>query len=281
MLLENCCYGRYEMLVLNMVRQGLFGDVVHCAGGYLHDLRDEIAFGEENRHYRLRNYLHRNCENYPTHELGPIAKVLNINRGNRMVTLTSMASCSRGMHEFIRNNDKANKELLNTPFNQGDIVSTMIRCANGETIHLTLDTTLPRSYCRGFTVRGTRGMYQEENNTIYLDEMNEHFNARALWDNADKFFEKYEHPVWNDFLHNGVKGGHGGMDFLVYDAFVKAVLNGTQMPIDVYDAAAWMCITPLSEQSIQMGSMPVAIPDFTNGRYCNRTDKVEGPYALD
>jgi Oxidoreductase family, NAD-binding Rossmann fold. len=101
MLLENCCYGRIELMVLNMVKKGLFGEIVHCEGGYHHDLRYEITNGRENRHYRLVNYMHRNCENYPTHELGPIAKILNINRGNRMLSLTSMASKARGLHEYI------------------------------------------------------------------------------------------------------------------------------------------------------------------------------------
>ncbi|MDP4119330.1 MAG: Gfo/Idh/MocA family oxidoreductase, partial [Bacillota bacterium] len=101
MMLENCCYGRRELMVLNMVKQGLFGEIVHCEGGYRHDLRDEVSTGKEKRHYRLVNYLNRNCENYPTHELGPIAKVLNINRGNRMLSLNSTSSKSAGLHQYI------------------------------------------------------------------------------------------------------------------------------------------------------------------------------------
>ena len=134
MFLENCCFGRRELMVLNMVDQGVLGEVVHCAGGYQHDLRDEIAFGKENRHYRLRNYLSRNCENYPTHDLGPIAKILNINHGNRMLTLSSFASKSAGLHEFILQNKSDDEELKQAHFAQGDIITTMIRCANGETI---------------------------------------------------------------------------------------------------------------------------------------------------
>lgn len=144
MLLENCCYGRRELMVRNMVELGVLGEVVHCAGGYMHDLREEVAFGKERRHYRLRNYINRNCENYPTHELGPIAKVLGINRGNRMVSLVSMASKARGLHEYIMQKKSDDAELVGTHFNQGDIVSTIIKCAGGETITLSLDTTLPR-----------------------------------------------------------------------------------------------------------------------------------------
>ena len=271
MLLENCCYGRMELLVANMVKQGLFGDIVHCEGGYRHDLRSEIAFGKENRHYRLRNYLSRCCENYPTHELGPIAQLLNINRGNRMVYLTSMASSAMGMHEYIKNTPNADQSLLNKPFAQGDVVTTVIKCAGGQTITLTLDTTLPRAYSRQYTVQGTRGMYMEDNQSIYLDsEHGEkmHFNWKPQWNNAkDVYLEKYEHPIWKKFLEDGVRGGHGGMDYLVYNEFVQAVYENKPMPIDVYDMAAWMCISTLSEESIQKGSAPVAIPDFTNGRW--------------
>ena len=130
MFLENCCFGRREMMALNMVRKGLFGEVVHCAGGYQHDLRDEISFGRENRHYRLRNYLNRNCENYPTHDLGPIAKVLNINRGNRMLTLASTASKAAGLRDYIRENKSEDEFLKNQTFAQGDVVTTVSTTEN-------------------------------------------------------------------------------------------------------------------------------------------------------
>lgn len=136
---------------------------------YKHDLRKEVAFGKENRHYRLNNYIHRNAENYPTHELGPIARILHINRGNRMVTLTSVASKSMGLKEYIKDKKPEDETLNNTDFCQGDVVNTIITCANGETILLTLDTTLPRYYSRGFTVQGTKGMYMEDNKSLFID----------------------------------------------------------------------------------------------------------------
>ena len=138
MLLENCCYGDKELTLLNMIRQGVFGTVVHCAGAYAHDLRDEIGMGDVNRHYRQRHFLHRNGELYPTHELGPIANYLNINRGNRMTALTSMASKACGLHEWLGEH-RADTKLSQAQVNEGDIVTTMIRCANGETILLTHD----------------------------------------------------------------------------------------------------------------------------------------------
>ncbi|BFH60776.1 Gfo/Idh/MocA family protein [Paenibacillus azoreducens] len=272
MIMENCCYGRDEMMVLNMVKQGLFGEIVHCAGGYHHDLRDEIAYGRENRHYRLDNYIHRNCENYPTHEIGPIARVLNINHGNRMVSLVSMASKSKGMQEYIRNQKSNDTELMQTEFMQGDIVTTIIKCAHGETITITLDTTLPRYYSRGFTVRGTKGMYIEENQSIFMDGTHDelHFDWKEQWGNVEQFREQYDHPVWKKFMQEGVKGGHGGMDWLVFADFFDCVRKGTNTPLDVYDMATWMCISTLSEESIALGGHPVAIPDFTNGKWITR-----------
>jgi len=281
MMLENCCYGRDELMVLNMVRKGIFGEIVHCQGGYRHDLRNEITYGRENRHYRLNNYMHRNCENYPTHELGPIAKILNINRGNRMLTLTSMASKARGLHEYILKNEGPQHDLANYQFAQGDVVTTTILCAHGETIVLTLDTTLPRAYSRGFHVQGTKAMYMEDNNSIFIDGVhNEYdFNWKAQWNNFEQYREKYEHPLWRNYKP-GEDAGHGGMDTLVLMAFFDSVRRQVQTPIDVYDMASWMSITALSEQSIAMGGHPVAIPDFTNGKWLNREPEPEGPYCL-
>lgn len=273
MLLENCVYGRDEMLVSHMRDLGLLGRIVHCEGGYKHDLREEISFGKENRHYRLNNYIHRNTENYPTHELGPIAKLLGINRGNRMLTLTSVASGSFGLKEYIKENKKDDEVLAHTTFNQADIVNTVIKCANGETILLSLDTTLPRYYSRGYTIHGTKGMYTEDNRSIFLDADHKdanHFDWRENWNNVEKYREKYEHPLWKKYLESGVKKGHDGMDYLVFSDFIDCVLNKTEPAIDVYDMAAWMCISVLAEESIQMGGAPVAIPDFTNGAWINR-----------
>ena len=158
MMLENCCYNKEELTILNMIKKGLFGEIVHCEGGYRHDLRDEVALGNINRHYRLRNYLSRNAEVYPTHELGPIAKYININRGNRMLYLVSMASKSRGVTDWIKKNKGEDFENANADFALGDIVITLIKCANGETITLTHDTSLPRPYSRGNLVQGTNGI---------------------------------------------------------------------------------------------------------------------------
>jgi hypothetical protein len=282
MMLENCCYGKYELMVLNMVRKGMFGTVVHCAGGYHHDLRKEIAFGKENRHYRLQNYLTRNCENYPTHELGPISKILNINRGNKMNSLVSVSSKANGMREYIKENKSGDEDLVNAEFTQGDIVITTIKCENGETIVLTLDTTLPRHYSRGFTVRGTKAMYQEEANILFLDKKHQiyDFYSRPLWNNGKKYARKYAHTIWKQYRKEGIRGGHGGMDYLVLRAFFESVHAKGETPIDVYDTVSWMCITALSEKSIKE-EIVVEVPDFTRGKWKNREEVPQGKYALD
>ena len=274
MFMENCCFGKDELLATAMVRAGLFGDVVHCHGAYAHYLCDEIAGGEKNRHYRLRNYLIRNCENYPTHELGPIAKVLNINRGNRMVSLVSIASRAAGMEDHISQNAEKYPDLVGKKFMQGDIVNTIITCADGSTISLKLDTTLPRSYSREFTVRGTRGMYEQNTNTVYLAGQPESFEPVHFYknniDNAKAYEEKYLPKVWKEISEEEIRAGHGGMDHIQFRVFVDCLKEGREMPIDIYDAAAWMAITVLSEASIAQGGMPQAIPDFTNGAWVRR-----------
>lgn len=275
MLLENCCFGKREMMAIEMVKRGLFGEIVHCSGGYCHDLRDEIAFGKENRHYRLKQYTYRNCENYPTHEIGPIAKLLNINTGNRFVSLTSTSSKACGMRDYIKNHKADDEELLNTVFNQGDIVNTVIKCANGETVAITLDTTLPRFYSRGFTVRGTLGMYQEDTDSVLVDGDERYKDNHFDWiskhiHNAEEYEKEYMHPVWQKYIEEGVQGTHDGMDYLEFTHFFRCLRENKPMPIDVYDAATWMAITALSQQSIDSGSAPVAFPDFTKGKWTLR-----------
>lgn len=276
MMLENCCYGREEMAILNMIKQGLFGELIHCQGGYEHDLRAEISLGTENRHYRFKNYQHRNGEIYPTHEIGPIAKYLNINRGNRFVTLTSMASKARGVHNWIVQNKGADHEHSEINFEQGDVVTTMIKCAHGETVFIIHDTSLPRPYSRGGRVQGTKAIWMEDNKSIHIDGVSEPHK----WESFDNYIEKYEHPLWKEYKIAGIKGGHDGMDYLVLRAFIESVKNNKPTPIDVYDTATWMAVTCLSEQSIAMGSMPVTFPDFTCGKWIRREAEAPSKYGL-
>ena len=285
MMLENCCYGRREMMVLNMVKQGLFGELVHCTGAYAHYL-NEVEFFEEIHknpgkekvdHYRLRHYIEGNRENYPTHEFGPLSKILGINRGNRPIRLSSFASKSVGIKDYSKTKFGDDFEYSKIDYNQGDIINTIITCANGETVALCLDTTLPRAYySRNFSVRGTKGMSSEERKVIFLEGMKE-----EIENNETEMSKKYDHPLHVEYESLGTRGGHGGMDWLVCRAFVEAVKNGTDTPIDAYDTATWLAIGVLSEQSIKEGGMPVEFPDFTNGKWKTRGPAVNSKYYLD
>lgn len=283
MMLENCCYGEYELAVLRMVREGIFGEVVHCSGGYKHDIRDEIAFGNKNKHYRLNEYINRNCENYPTHEIGPISKILDITYGNRMVSLTSTASKACGLKNYVNTRKEKFediKALENQDFKQGDIVNTIIKCENGETISITLDTTLPRVYSRGFEVRGTRAMFSEDEKRLILDKEDTKISVSKKSLRYTR--RKYGHPIWKYFKTEGIRGGHGGMDWLVLEAFFESVRAGDgNTPIDVYEAATWMVITALSNKSIENGSIPVEFPDFTKGEWKTRKQKGKGLFFLE
>jgi predicted dehydrogenase len=276
MLLENCCYGREEMAILNMVKQDMFGELIHCQCGYEHDLRSEITRGTENRHYRLNNFTYRNADLYPTHGVGPMAKLLNINKGNRFLSLVSMSSKARGLHDYAVNQLGAEHSQFGTEFAQGDITTTMIKCARGETMLLTHDCSLPRPYSRAQRVQGTRGIWMEDKNALHFDDF-----EGERWAPMEEYLESHDHPVWKDFVNDGVRGGHGGMDYLVQRSFIEAIQAGRQTPIDVYDSVAWMAITALSEDSIACGSAPVAFPDFTNGKWMRNRPEADCYWSLD
>ena len=281
MMLENCCYGRFEMMGLRLAREGLFGDIVHCTGAYGHHLPDVELFAFENRpypHYRINSYINRNCEQYPTHALGPIAKVLNINRGNRFMTISSFASKSGALKAAEKRILGEDNKYSACNYKQGDIITSVITCANGETIQLSLDTTAPRPYySRDFGIRGTIGMMSEERHTVFFQGMEE-----PTENNMNEMYEKYAHPLHREFHSLGEKGGHGGMDWLVARAFIESVKAGVNTPIDAYDTVALMAIASLSEMSIEKGGAPISFPDFTKGRWMDKKpiDTV-GKYSLE
>ena len=265
MFLENACYHRIKLLALNMKRAGCFGELVHCEGGYRHDLRKQICTGPETGHYRTTEYIYRNGENYPTHEIGPIAKLLDINCGNRFTSLYTIGSKSVGLSHYIA--DRGIEGMRDVRFHQSDVVSTLIKCQNGETVFIALDTSLPRYYSRGFVAEGTKGMISEDVNAVFLDTRDDKHDT---WDkftgNLDEYYARYEHPLWQKENPNDA---HGGIDTLVFDDFFRALAEGEDMPIDVYDMATWMVITVLSEESMATGNA-VAFPDFTDGKWTIR-----------
>jgi len=276
MLMENCCYNREEMTVLNMIKKGLFGELIHCQGGYQHDLRG-VADSMKRDHERAWHYLHRNAELYPTHELGPIMTYLDINRGNRLMSLSSMATKSRGLKKYINDKCGPDHPLANADFKLGDIITTSIRCANGETIVLTHDTSSPRPYSRGGRVQGTNGLWMEDLHGLHIEGRTQ----GEVYEPMSNYWDEFEHPLWKKTKAADFKGGHGGMDWLVMRAFLEAVRRKIQTPIDVYDSATMMAVAILSEESISTGSAPVAIPDFTDGMWLKREPGPKSIFSLE
>lgn len=283
MFLENVCYRRDVMAVMQMVREGLFGELMHLEGGYQHDLRgvkfndgitaynSGVEFGEKGfseAKWRTKHSVHRNGDLYPTHGIGPIAMMSNINRGNRLMYLTSTASKARGLHEYLVNHPKGGPEHPNAKvlFNLGDIVTTVLKTSNGETMLLSHDTGLPRPYSLGFRVQGTKGIWMDVNQSLHLEGK----SKSHAWEDAQTWLDQYDHPLWKRYGSDAKTAGHGGMDFFVFHHFVESAKRGIPPQLDVYDAATWLAITPLSEASIATGSTPQAFPDFTRGRWTDR-----------
>ena len=284
--LENVCYRRDIMAVHNMVKKGLFGEILHLQGGYQHDLRGVLfndgvtaynsgvefgAKGYSEAKWRTQHYIDRNGENYPTHGLGPVATMIDMNRGNRLTGLSSVSTKARGLHRYIVQHPKGGSDHPNAKikFKQGDITTTQIQTANGETIVLTLDTSSPRPYNLGFRVQGTNGLWQD-NHEGGFSEGQIHFEDKSPkhgWENPEKYMQEHDHPLWKQYENDAKESGHGGMDFFVDNAFIECIKRNQPFPLDVYDLATWYAITPLSEKSIMEGGQLQHIPDFTRGKW--------------
>jgi len=281
MMLENVCYRRDVMAVLNMVRQGIFGEIIHLQAGYQHNLC-KVKFNDGQNAYghgcefgdkawtearwRTHHSVYRNGDLYPTHGIGPVANCININRGNRFLKLNSFSSKARGLHNHIVKECGADHPNAKVVFKLGDMVTTNISCANGETILLQHDTNLPRPYSLGFRVQGTEGLWMDVNKSLMLEGK----TKPDSWEDQKEWFENYDHPLWKKYSQDAEGAGHGGMDFFVLNAFIESIKRKTATPLDVYDAATWSAITPLSEKSIELGNETVEFPDFTGGQWMYR-----------
>jgi len=264
-MLENCCYGRTEMMVLNMVRQGLLGELIHGEAGYMHELREdrELLGADQEVRWRLEHMIHRDGNLYPTHGLGPVAQCMNINRGDQFDYLVSMSSLSRGLNVHYASRFGAKHPLATRKYKLGDVNTTMIRTKLGRTITVGHDTQLPRPYTRINMVQGTHGIVQGYPDQIAL-ESNSHGHS---WEPIDKFQSKYEHPLWKKLIKEAQGKGHGGMDFMEIHRLIECLTSGTEPDMDVYDAAAWSAIADLSERSVAKRSQTIDVPDFTRGRW--------------
>ena len=279
MILENVCYYRPVMALLNMVRQGVFGELLHCQCGYQHDLREVkfndgkqaygggVEFGEKGfseAKWRTQHSVDRNGDLYPTHGVGPISTMLDINRGNKFNHLTSTATKSRGLHNYIVKHGGKDHPNAKIEFNLGDIVTTVIKCQNGESVVVSHDTNSPRPYSLNFRVQGTNGIWMGDNYSIYLEDKSPNPHE---WEPFDPYLKKYDHSLWKKFENDADGAGHGGIDFFIVRAFVESIKRGIKPPIDVYDAVSMSVISPLSEKSISNGSTSVEFPDFTRGKW--------------
>lgn len=271
MMLENCCYDFFELLTLNMARQGFFGEIVHAEGAYIHDIFDSL-FQKDKRFelWRLKENL-RNGNLYPTHGLGPVAQVLDINRGDKMDYLVSMSSNDFMLQAKAKESaekDPYFKQYTDKSF-RGNMNTTTIRTSKGRTIMLQHDVSSPRPYSRLHTISGTKGAAQkyplpEDGNQGRISQGHE-------WLKASDFKEleaKYQPEIVKRVGELAKKvGGHGGMDFLMDWRLIDCLRNGLPLDQDVYDAASWSVIAPLSEWSVAHRSNSIDIPDFTNGSW--------------
>jgi predicted dehydrogenase len=282
MMLENVCYRRDVMAVLNMARKDMFGQITYAECGYQHDLREVIfndgvhmmggglEFGDKGineAHWRTQSYIDRNADLYPTHGIGPVSQVLNITRGNQFAYLTSMSSPSASLHQYILDQGGPLHHNAGVKFKCGDVVTTLIKCTNGEMVKMTFDTCSPRPYSLGFRIQGTEGIWTDEAQGIYFQKLApEHHQYEGI----EKYIKQYDHPYWAKYGHLAEGSGHGGMDYFIIREFVECVRYKKPFLMDVYDAATWSVMGPLSQHSIAQNSAPVAIPDFTRGKWKTR-----------
>lgn len=261
MILENCCYGPSELMVLNMVRQGLFGDLLHGECGYLHDLRAELFSHKGEGLWRTAEHIHRNGNLYPTHGLGPVAHYMNINRGDRFDYLVSMSSPSMGLQQYAAEHLQADDPWRKTNFSEGDMNTSLIKTIKGRTIMIQHDTSNGRPYSRINALLGTRGLFRGYPDRIYLDGK----SPLDKYQSPDDY-KQYVHPLWKRLQAAALKaGGHGGMDFVLNWRLIDCLRNGLPLDIDVYDTASWSSVSALSEKSVANRSQAVNFPDFTRG----------------
>ncbi|MDZ7315494.1 MAG: Gfo/Idh/MocA family oxidoreductase [candidate division KSB1 bacterium] len=267
-MMENCCYDREEMMILNMVRQGVLGELLHAECGYLHDLR-ALKFDFESKGealWRTAHSIKRNGNLYPTHGLGPVAQCMNINRGDQFDYLVSVSCLSRGLNLYAAKKFGPDSEWAKKSYALGDVNTSIIKTKLGRTIIVIHDTSTPRPYSRINMVQGTRGIVQKWPNRIYIEDIIPLDECEDL----EKYYPQYEHPLWSAKAEEARGAGHGGMDYIEDYRLIQCLLKGEPPDMDVYDAAAWSAVAPLSELSVANGSRPVEFPDFTRGAWKER-----------
>jgi hypothetical protein len=262
-MMENCNYDRRELLFLNLVRKGFFGELIHAECGYLHDLRNYKVGDLYEGQWRIQHSIKRDGNLYPTHGLGPVAQCMNINRGNQFDYLVSMSSKSRGLNLYAQEKLGADHPFARQKYALGDVNVSLVKNCDGSSITLYHDTNLPRPYSRINCIQGTKGIAQGYPDRIHLEDR----SPAHEWETLDTYFEEFEHPLWKKLSEQASWAGHGGMDYIEDYRLIESLRSGTPMDMDVYDAAALSSIAEVSERSVANNSAPEKIPDFTRGMW--------------
>ncbi len=261
LIMENCCYGYTEMLVLNMVRAGVFGEVFAGGAAYNHDLREILFENRDEGLWRRLPHTKRNGNFYPTHGLGPVSMYMDVNRGDRFDHMVSMSTPEFGLTAWRAEHEPKDSPKWQEKYIEGDLNRSLIRTSKGRVILLEHDVTSPRVYSRINSVQGTKGIFEDYPPRIYIEGP----NVSESWKPIDPYKAEHEHQLWRTLGERARSGGHGGMDYIEAWRLVQCLREGLVPDIDVYDAASWSVPGPLSEQSVAGGSRPVAFPDFTRG----------------
>jgi len=267
-ILENCCYGASEMTVLQMVRDGFFGEITHGEGAYLHDLRSILTANEGEGLWRRFPHMQRNGNLYPTHGLGPVAHYMDIHRGDRFDYMVSVSSMEASLSAYVKAHFPDNDPKRGEKYICGDMNTSIIKTVKGRTILLQHDVVNPRPYSRLNVIEGTKGIFADYPPRVFTDGQKD-----EDWQKLDEFKEKYEHPLWKNNGEMARKtGGHGGMDYIMNFRLMDCLKRGLPPDIDVYDAAAWSAPTPLSESSVAHSGAPQKFPDFTREHWGARPE---------
>jgi predicted dehydrogenase len=265
MMLENWSFRSDNLAVLNMIRKGLFGEIVHCHCAHSHDCIDHWFFDSRTGMDRwpAKYLVEHNRDQYPTHQLGPVISWMDINCGDCFDYVTSTSTAAVGINDHFAGKFGPDHPNAKRKFAQGDIVTTVVRTKKGKSIVINYDMQLPRPYDNRWLIQGTRGLYNEQRDAVYIEGRSPKYHE---WEPFPPYHEKYRH-AWT---RKPALGGHGGTDIRELKLFVQAVKNRTQTPIDVYDSVIMCVHGPLSELSIAKGSVPVKVPDFTRGKWRTR-----------
>ncbi len=265
MMMENWSFRRDNLAVLRMIREGLFGEIVHCHCAHSHDCIDHWFFDPQgNMRWGGEFLVNHNRDQYPTHSLGPVLSWMDINRGDAFATLASTATDSRAINAYFARKFGPDHPNAKRVYKQGDIVTSLVRTQKGKTIVINYDMQLPRPYDNRWMIQGTLGLYDEDKSSVYIEDKSPKYHE---WEPFAPYQEKYEHPWWQAMKDEAGEFSHGGTDYLELIKFLDAVRNKTQTPVDVYDSVTMSCVVGLSEESIARGGAPVPCPDFTRGKW--------------